>query len=223
MNYSGGSEVDPGSQLPSEGESGPRQRATSSGQHRRACSRNGKHSAYYHQVKSAAVTASHNSALGLWSGIDPNAALNEEIGEEQCDNVNQMQAGTIHPRTLHAELTTPHDSSGCVGGKSEWSFAPAAAPKFMASAAWAESRAAGADALGVPGYDGTGCGVGARSGGSEWTGAEGTGQGEVRSGWLLKKAESSWGWRRRWFVLHPGRLTYQARSSCSACRRGGRV
>ena len=178
---------------------------------------------YYHQVKSAALTASQNSALGSWSGIDPNAALHEEIGEEHSDDVNQMHAGPIDHRNVHSILTAPHDSSGRVGSKSEWSFAPAAAPKFMASAAWAGSRAAGAvDVLGGGGLDGGGCGVGMRSGGSEWTGAEGTGQGEVRSGWLLKKAESSWGWRRRWFVLHPGRLTYQVRSpscalSCVGC------
>ena len=37
----------------------------------------------------------------------------------------------------------------------------------------------------------------------------GLGPGVARAGWLLKKAESSWGWRRRWFVLQSGGLTYQ--------------
>ncbi len=207
--------MDSVAQHPSEAESGSRQRAMSSGQQRR-CGRNGKHGVYYHQVKSAAVTATQNSVLGSWNGIDPNAALQEEIPEEQGDNVNQMHASTIDPRNAHPDLTVPHDSSGRVGSKSEWSFAPAAAPKFMASAAWAGSRAAGA--VDVQEVDGVGCGQGMRSVGSEWSGAEGAGQGEVRGGWLLKKAESSWGWRRRWFILHPGRLTYQACSpSCALC------
>jgi hypothetical protein len=90
--------------------------------------------------------------------------------------------------------------------KSEWS---AAAPKFLASAAWAETRAVGAiDVANCAGVEG---GRGSSVSRSEWGLADG-GQGEVRGGWLLKKAESSWGWRRRWFVLYPGRLTYQART-----------
>eukprot|EP00291_Cryptomonas_curvata_P013407 CAMPEP_0172181592 /NCGR_PEP_ID=MMETSP1050-20130122/17910_1 /TAXON_ID=233186 /ORGANISM="Cryptomonas curvata, Strain CCAP979/52" /LENGTH=199 /DNA_ID=CAMNT_0012854905 /DNA_START=60 /DNA_END=655 /DNA_ORIENTATION=- len=148
---SGGSEVDSASQQPSDGESGSRQRAMSGGQQRRGGGRHGKHGVYYHQVKSAALTASQSSVLGSWSGIDPNGALHEEIGEEQSDHVNQMHA-TIDPRNVHSVLTVSHDSSGRVGSKSEWSFAPAAAPKFMASAAWAGSRAAGAvDVLGGAG------------------------------------------------------------------------
>ena len=39
---------------------------------------------------------------------------------------------------------------------------------------------------------------------------------EIKSGWLLKKAESSWGWRKRWFALYPGRLTYQVCPSPSS-------
>jgi len=31
---------------------------------------------------------------------------------------------------------------------------------------------------------------------------------EIKSGWLFKKAESSWGWRKRWFVLYKSRLAY---------------
>jgi hypothetical protein len=31
---------------------------------------------------------------------------------------------------------------------------------------------------------------------------------EIKSGWLFKKAESSWGWRKRWFVLYRSRLAY---------------
>ncbi len=163
--------------------------------------------------------------MGPWGGIDPNSALHEDIVEEHCEQSDENQihhSGTVDTSTVHGESTALHNSPGRVGGKSEWSFAPAAAPKFMASAAWAGSRAAGAaDISGGPGYDGPGRGLDGRSGGAaEWGGAEGAGQGEVRGGWLLKKAESSWGWRRRWFILHPGRLTYQARSPripCGAC------
>ena len=77
---------------------------------------------------------------------------------------------------------------------------------------------------------GGGAGVGAANSG-QWGGGAGHGSGygppplhvgvggglavhspmqEIKSGWLLKKAESSWGWRKRWFALYPGRLTYQA-------------
>jgi len=34
---------------------------------------------------------------------------------------------------------------------------------------------------------------------------------EIKSGWLFKKAESSWGWRKRWFVLYKSRLAYFSR------------
>ena len=32
--------------------------------------------------------------------------------------------------------------------------------------------------------------------------------GVIKSGWLHKKAATSWGWRKRWFILYPSSLHY---------------
>ncbi|KAJ1488662.1 hypothetical protein T484DRAFT_1782413, partial [Baffinella frigidus] len=49
-----------------------------------------------------------------------------------------------------------------------------------------------------------GAGSGALAGGGSTRAPEA----EIKAGWLFKKAESSWGWRKRWFVLYPSRLAY---------------
>lgn len=199
-------------QSASEGEAATRQRAfqisgalpaAASVQHRRTCARNSKQSAYYHQVKTAAVAASAVTWNSVASPVDENTSF-----EQQHDGPRRSQVGGGDPRSHEADSANPADSIRNGTAKPEWSFAPAAAPKFMASAAWAGSRAAGAvDVLGGAGVE-SGKGPSGVRGTSEWGFPDG-GQGEVRGGWLLKKAESSWGWRRRWFVLYPGRLTYQ--------------
>ena len=174
-------------------------------QHRRPGARNGKQSVYYNQVKSA-VTAS----AVTWNSMSTTQGDPSDVDQQQHDGVGRMNLGENHARTDEADTSNTSISAG--PPKSEWSFAPAAAPKFMASAAWAGSRAAGAaDAMsGGSGVDSVALAIGGR-GGADWAGVE-AGPVEVRGGWLLKKAESSWGWRRRWFVLYPGRLTYQASS-----------